>query len=114
MGSCPLVVLRMMMMMMAEEVVSLAEMMVHLTDPETKNLSYLYLKISITLNYFLYNFYTIKKSNCTSSLWIKACVSRNKLSANWSLILGSLCTDWSTLIWTSTEPLLCERGNKLL
>lgn len=44
----------------------------------------------------------------TSSLWIKVWVSRNKFSANWSLILGSLCTDWSKLICTSTDPLLCN------
>ncbi len=37
MGSSPLAVLGMMMMMMAEHVVSLAEMKVHLTDPETKS-----------------------------------------------------------------------------
>lgn len=87
------------------------------------HLTRLTLKISIILNHYLF---TIKKSHkivlfvgckClfyTSSLWIKAWVSRSKLSASWSLIRGSLCTDWSTLIWTSTEPLLCERGNKWL
>ncbi len=36
MGSSPLAVLGM-MMIMAEHVVSLAEMKVHLTDPETKS-----------------------------------------------------------------------------
>ena len=42
---------------------------------------------------------------CTSNLWIKEQASLSRFSASCSLILGSLCIDWSKLICTSTEPL---------
>ena len=44
----------------------------------------------------------------TSSRPISAWASLSRFSAIWSRILGSLWTDWSMLMCTSTDPLLCK------
>lgn len=50
-----------------------------------------------------------QRGGLTSSLWIRERASLSRFSASCSRILGSLCIDWSRLICTSTEPLLCKK-----